>query len=209
MEQARTGASDRDRFGAVLKRNLGGILELPPAQVDLLFTHYELLTRWNQALNLTSIRTLEDAVVRHYCESLFLGLHMPREPVSVLDFGSGGGFPGIPLAILRPDCRITLAESHRRKAVFLREATRNWANVRVLAARTEEIGEPFDWVVSRAVRWEDVVKVAVRIGRRIALLLGDDDAQRAARTDGVRWSDPVRLPWGKRRVLLLGVPRGT
>ena len=99
-------------------------------------------------------------MLRHYCESLFVAIHLPEEPVSVLDVGPGAGFPGIPMAILRPDCRFTLAESHQRKAVFLREATRHLSNVRVAARRAEEAAGAFDWVVSRAVKWPDVSRVA-------------------------------------------------
>lgn len=166
--------------------------------------------RWNRVLNLTTIRELPEIVARHYCESLFLGAHLPAEPVSVLDVGSGAGFPGIPMAVLRPDCSFTLAESHQRKAVFLREATREYGNVRVAARRAEEIPERFDWIVSRAVRWNDVLKVGAP---HFGLLLGSEDAaemQKKAR--GYRWEAPAELPWGERRVLMMGardVPRGT
>ncbi len=157
--------------------------------------------RWNRVLNLTSIGRLEEAVVRHYCESLFLGAHLPPEPVSVLDVGSGGGFPGIPIAVLRRDCQVVLAESHQRKAVFLREATRDWPNVRVEARRAEEVSGEFEWVVSRAVRWEPVLALA---RRHIGLLIGEEDARAATMTPGFTWEPLVPLPWGRHRVLLLG-----
>src|SRR5262249_34337860 len=110
---------------------------LPPEQVRALAEHYDLLCRWNRGLNLTRVDRLEEAVVRHYCESLFLAAHLPSDPVRVVDIGSGAGFPGIPVAVARPDCTVTLVESHRRKAVFLRDATRRMPNVRVLADRAE------------------------------------------------------------------------
>ena len=58
--------------------------------------HYEFLIRWNKVLNLTRIRTLDDVVRFHYCESLFLGSLLPEGPQRVVDIGSGAGFPGIP-----------------------------------------------------------------------------------------------------------------
>ena len=93
--------------------------------------HHELLERWNQRLNLTRI----DSVERNYGESLFLGKHLPEGPLRICDIGSGAGFPGFPVAVLRPDCEVTLIESHQRKAVFLKEAARGIANIRVLAKR--------------------------------------------------------------------------
>ncbi len=183
-----------------------GFAPLSSSQVAELERHWALLERWNRKLNLTTVTGLEEAVVRHYCESLFLGRQLPPESVSVLDVGSGAGFPGIPVAILRPDCRVTLAESHQRKAVFLREATRHLGNVRVAPVRAETLGEAFDWVVSRAVKWPDVLKAA---SRSVALLLGRDDAVEAAQTAGFQWQPPIPLPWGQRRVLLIGHRRST
>ncbi len=178
---------------------------LTDPQIALLFDHYQLLTRWNRVLNLTTIDDLEEAVVRHYCESLFLAVHLPGAgPVSVLDVGAGAGFPGIPVAVFRPNCTVCLAESHQRKAVFLREATRNWVNVRVEGRRAENVSGDFEWVVSRAVRWEPVLAIAQR---RIGLLLGQEDARAATNAPGFLWQPEIPLPWGRRRVLLLGTRR--
>lgn len=206
--------SQEREFSQLLIHHFSPIRPCSAQEISSLYRHYELLTRWNRALNLTSIRRLEEAVVRHYCESLFVAVNLPPEPVSVLDVGSGGGFPGIPMAVIRPDCRFTLAESHQRKAVFLTEATRGWAFVRVEACRAEVVQGSFDWTVSRAVRWEQVLPLAQR---HIALLLGEDDAGRVSAIAGFRWQRPVPLPWGRRRMLLCGtrlvveskVPRGT
>ncbi len=190
------------RFSELLTRYFGPIKPLSSGEISLLSKHYELLVRWNKALNLTSIRRLEEIVVRHYCESLFLAVHLPPEPVSVLDVGSGAGFPGIPIAVLRPDCSVVLAESHQRKAVFLRESSRDYFNVRVTASRAEDMAERFDWVVSRAVRWEEVVHV---VYGHCSLLLGQGDAQKLMDLPVFRWDPPVPLPWGERRVLVCGL----
>jgi len=200
-------------FSAILTSSFDPIHALSPETISELLGHYELLVRWNRTLNLTSIAGLEETVLRHYCESLFVGIHLPPRQVSVLDVGSGAGFPGIPMAILRPDCRFTLAESHQRKAVFLREATRHLSNVRVAAGRAEDVEGTFDWVVSRAVKWPDVLKIArpgaelsggARPAHTIALLLGQEDAAEVVLQPRFSWRPTIPLPWGRRRVLVVG-----
>jgi 16S rRNA (guanine527-N7)-methyltransferase len=193
-----------EAFAQLLTQRFSQAGAISAPQVEQLYRHYQLLVRWNRVLNLTSIVNIEEMVVRHYCESLFLGLHLPLEPVSVLDVGSGAGFPGIPMAILRPDCRFTLAESHQRKAVFLREASGALPNVRVVARRAAEIEETFEWVVSRAVGWKEVLRIAGRLGHQVALLLGERDARDLLEARGVLWQQPVPIPWGKQQVLVLG-----
>ena len=105
----------------------------------MLEAHYRLLLLWNRTLNLSAITGLEEAVERHYCESLFLGAHLPPGSLAIVDIGSGAGFPGLPVAVLRPECSVTLIESHQRKAVFLREASRGLPGVRVVAKRAEDV----------------------------------------------------------------------
>ena len=112
--------TEAEQFSNLLSRHF--CRPLTREQVSALYGHYALLARWNKALNLTTVMGLEESVLRHYCESLFLGARLPERAGAVLDVGSGAGFPGVPLAVLRSDCNVTLAESHQRKAVFLREA---------------------------------------------------------------------------------------
>lgn len=171
---------------------------LSPAQLDALEQHYQLLLRWNQRLNLTRITELEEAVRFHYCESLYLGKFLPAGTLRVADLGSGAGFPGIPLAIIRPDLEVTLIESDARKAVFLREASRGFKNVRVVAGRFQECEERFDWVVSRAVAPSSVF--ASGLAPRFALLASPD----AAPANSI----VSPLPWGRNRALII-VPRET
>src|SRR5689334_14808019 len=120
-------------LGDVLRRELTGLVELSDGQIGALTAHYELMLVWNARMALTTVTDVEEAAVRHYCESLVLGSHLTSGRVA--DIGSGPGFPGIPAAILRPDCQFDLVESNQRKAVFLREAARGLKNVRVVAAR--------------------------------------------------------------------------
>ncbi|MEO8100379.1 MAG: 16S rRNA (guanine(527)-N(7))-methyltransferase RsmG [Acidobacteriota bacterium] len=171
---------------------------LTPTQLDQLQAHYDLLIRWNAKLNLTRIDSPEDAAKLHYCESLYLAASLPAGSLKIADIGSGAGFPGLPLAIFRPECQITLVESHQRKGVFLREATRDLPNIKVLALRAEEIPGPFDWIVSRAVKPEDVLRLTS--AANFALLIGEEDARLIG--------EGHSLPWGIGR-FAAGVPRGT
>jgi 16S rRNA (guanine527-N7)-methyltransferase len=188
-------------FADLLRSRLAGVADLSAGQIDLLQSHYELLVRWNRTLNLTAIRTMEEAVERHYCESVFLAVHLPPGPLRIADIGSGGGFPGFPVAVLRPDCSVTLIESHRRKVVFLREATRALPNVRVLPVRGEQVTEVFDHAISRAVSCEDLAPMLMRIAESADLLTG---AEAPPEELGFRWEEPVALPWGSRRFLRIG-----
>jgi 16S rRNA (guanine527-N7)-methyltransferase len=174
--------------------------ELTDTQREQLRKHYDLLLHWNKKLNLISTRSESEIVERHYYESLFLGRYLPAGPLKIADIGSGGGFPGLVVAVQRPEFAVTLIESHQRKAVFLREASRNLPNVRVLARRAEDAGERFDWVISRAVRYQDIREPMLALAPKAALLTGDVTA-----TDlpGYDWSDPIRLPWGDHRLLFV------
>jgi 16S rRNA (guanine527-N7)-methyltransferase len=188
-------------FADLLRQRLAGVCELSPGQVEALEAHYQLLLRWNRTLNLTSIRRMEEAVERHYCESLFLGAHLPPGCLRIADIGSGAGFPGWPVAVLRPECSVTLIESHQRKAVFLREASRNLLNVRVLARRAEDVNERFDWAISRAVSYEDLASFLKNLAASVDLLTGGE-----APPDGMGfvWQPPILVPWGGQRFLRSG-----
>jgi len=188
-------------FAELLRSKLAGICELSDWQVARLRQHYELLTRWNRVLSLTSVRTLEEAVERHYCECLFAACHLPEDAPSIADIGSGAGFPGIPIAIMRQCCPVVLIESHQRKAAFLKEASRDLSNVRVLAKRAEAVAERYEWVVSRAVRYSDIARTLKKLGRNAELLTGE---VRAADLGGFEWREPIQLPWGDRRHLWIG-----
>jgi len=180
-------------FQELLLQEFAPYGQLTAWQCSALESHYNLLLKWNEKLNLTRITALEDSIRFHYCESMFLGTHLPPGSYKVADIGSGAGFPGIPVAILRPELQIDLIESHQRKAVFLREATRELSSVTVRATRAENLEDPrYQWQISRAVVPEDVLKW--NLASSTALLIGDGDA---AKLHGKR----TPLPWGTGRVL--------
>ena len=170
--------------------------QLSEEQLSSLELHYELLVRWNQRMNLTRIRDLSEVVRLHYCESMFLGLNLPKGRLDIVDVGSGAGFPGIPLAIVRPESRVTMVESNHRKAVFLREAARDLPNATVMSSRAEDVSGKFDWLVSRAVVANQVLELG--LSKRVALLVTNSDLSQLPSPERV-----VPVPWGTQRVLAL------
>ena len=127
---------------------------LPETLFLQLSLYLDLLLKWNARTNLTAIHDPQAIVTRHFGESLFLACHLPVGVHTILDLGSGAGFPGIPLHLLRPDLTVTLAESQGKKAAFLREAVRSLAlSTFVHAGRAEDLvgRQRFDIVTLRAV----------------------------------------------------------
>jgi len=128
----------------------------PKNMMPRLSTYLDLLLKWNARTNLTAIRDPEEIVRRHFGESLFAGQHLGTPlPETLLDPGSGAGFPGLPIAILHANLPVTLAESQNKKATFLREVVRtlDLPNVEVWAARAESLppSRQFHTVTLRAV----------------------------------------------------------
>ena len=99
-------------------------LTTPTEILPQLSTYLDLLLKWNARTNLTAIRDPEEIVRRHFGESLFAARHLDPNTSTLLDFGSGAGFPGLPIALLRHDIQVTVAESQNKKATFLREVVR-------------------------------------------------------------------------------------
>ncbi len=198
-------------FESTLTRELWDRPRLSALQVMQLWQHYEILLRWNQRISLTTVAAGEEMVIRHYCESLYFGAYLPADAkASIVDVGSGAGFPGVPVAVMNAGWRVTLVESSQRKAVFLREATRGIPNISVVAKRGEAISDHFDWLIARAVDPLEVVKLLPRVAANIGLMIGEDDFLTLRMQSDVAWREPVRLPWGDRRLCLFGdVSRGT
>jgi 16S rRNA (guanine527-N7)-methyltransferase len=142
-----------------------GTIRLRGAQPDWphiynqLSIYLELLLKWNARTNLTAIRDPEEIVRRHFGESIFTGLALAESGAIVprstlLDFGSGAGFPGLPIQLLYPELHVTLAESQGKKAAFLHEAIRSLAiTAEVWANRVEPMPSTrrFDVTTLRAV----------------------------------------------------------
>ena len=141
---------------------------------DQLAVYLELILKWNARTNLTAIREPEEIVRRHFGESLFVGRHVGLV-TTLLDFGSGAGFPGVPIQLIRPDVQVTLAESQGKKAAFLREVVRVLGlRTEVWGKRVEEMpeGRRFGVVTMRAVdcMGAAVGEAAVRVGERLLVM---------------------------------------
>ena len=172
-----------------------------------LSTYLDLLMRWNEKVNLTAIRRPEEIVTRHFGESLFAAERLPGEG-TLLDLGSGAGFPGLPIQLLHRDLAVTLAESRSRKAAFLLEAVRVLElSTTVWPRRVEDLpaGMNFDVVALRAV---DSMRSAVTLGSSLArhtlCVLGAGDLGGAE--DGLAAFSFRReaLPLSEERFLLIG-----
>jgi 16S rRNA (guanine527-N7)-methyltransferase len=186
---------------------------LTDTQLRQLAAYLDLLLKWNARTNLTAVRDPEQIVVRHFGESLFAAEHLfaTEAAQSVIDLGSGAGFPGIPIAIYAPDAQVTLIESQNKKATFLKEVARRLPlkNVAVFPGRGEAYPNKAAVVTMRAVEKFDTALTTaaglVSPHGRLALLIGADQAVAAAMSSGeLHWADPLPIPQSERRVLLVG-----
>jgi 16S rRNA (guanine527-N7)-methyltransferase len=198
------------RLNAVLAG--AGLEPLASEQAHRFEAYLLLLLRWNARVNLTAIRDEEGILSRHFVESIACARALPVGIATLLDFGSGAGFPGIPIALCRPEIAVTLAESQGKKAAFLHEAVRVLELlVSVHAQRAELLTAPFDCVALRAVdRMQWAVATAsrlVRTGGWLALMTtsSEQDALKQAAGAGFSWSQAVPLPGAADRLLALGV----
>jgi 16S rRNA (guanine527-N7)-methyltransferase len=142
-----------------------GIEPLTADQTARLVRHYSMLCRWNQRLNLTRITAPREAARRHYAESLF-GARFIAGEHTLLDVGSGAGFPAIPIAVARPDMQITALETNQKKSVFLKETKDEigLGNLVVVTARVEEVDwSGYELLTSRALdRAEAVLPLIIQ-----------------------------------------------
>lgn len=131
-------------------------LELTDDQAERLARFATLLLKWNKTYNLTSINSAEDVVRLHIADSLTLVQHfdeMVGAVKTVLDVGSGGGLPAIPLAIMRPDLSVTLVDAVQKKTIFQRQAcvACRLSNAKALHVRVETLGDQkYEVITSRA-----------------------------------------------------------
>jgi len=189
-------------------------LEPLAGEVASRFAEYcSLLLRWNARVNLTAIRDEEGVLSRHFVESIACARALPQGTGTLLDFGSGGGFPGIPIALCRPEIAVTLAESQGKKAAFLQEALRVvGVSAKVHSGRAEGLGRSFDCVTLRAVdRMGRAVHSAAELvgpGGWLALMTtgGALEKLKAAAGAGLDWRSTTALP-GSDRLLALAERR--
>jgi 16S rRNA (guanine527-N7)-methyltransferase len=188
-----------------------GLKSIQIVQNKQLNEYLALLLRWNGRTNLTAIRDPDQILERHFLESIACAQHLPDGIATLLDYGSGAGFPGLPIAICRPEIAVTLAESQNKKAAFLREVVRvTGVTARVHSGRAETLAEKFDCVTLRAVdRMDEAVQSAgalVASNGWLAPLTtyAKYAVVRTAAGPSFAWADPRSLPGGNQRILALG-----
>lgn len=184
---------------------------IDPAIASRFEDYCVLLQRWNARTNLTAIRDEDGILRRHFIECIATARALPAYVGTLLDFGSGAGFPGIPIALCHPEMHVTLAESQGKKASFLREAVRVLElSTQVYSDRAEKLGKTFDCVALRAVdRMDEAVEGAVRLvrpGGWLALLTttGTQSRLQSVAGEEFSWPAPDPLPGSEGRILLLG-----
>ena len=199
---------------AVIRRALAEF-KLPAYddQVLQIQRYIKILLTWNEKINLTAIRDPLEILYRHFCESMYAAEIIPERGGRLADVGSGGGFPGLPLKIVRPDLLVFLVESNLKKATFLAEVVRELGlkGVRVIVSRYEGLSEevaPLDVVCSRAVGefgpfldWTASPEISVQ---KVALWIGAEDAAPVSGIDGWNWHEPKPIPRSLRRFILVG-----
>ena len=196
---------DPEQIGRLLRPYLE--LEPPRSMYERIQRYIALLELWNKKLNLTSVRDPEQMVKRHVGESFYMARLLP-EFQTLLGLGSGAGFPGLPVSLVRPEAEVMQAEAQGKKAVFLREAV--WmtgSHARVWAHRVEEMeqGYRFDVVTLRAVddMREALTAAMLRLepGGTLAFFTGEGGATHLPEA---RWADVTthNVPLSSGRILI-------
>ena len=192
-----------------------GEFQLPATsqQVLQIQQYMKILMIWNQKMNLTAIRDPQEILYRHFCESMYASVAIPLEGGRLADVGSGGGFPGLPLKIIRPELQVFLIECNIKRVTFLAEVIRELGlkGAQVLARRYEELGEevaPLDYACSRALgefpaflEWAGSDQIAAK---QAILWIGDRDLSEIQKINTWDWRKPILVPHSVRRFLLVG-----
>ena len=132
-------------------------MDVPPKAMTQFRIYEQMLISWNQRMNLIARGDEAKIVSRHFLESIgWLKIHSFSADERIVDIGTGAGFPGLPMAIIRPDLKISLVDSNRKKILFLKNVIQELecSSIRIVLSRAEELDDSFgvaDVVVSRAV----------------------------------------------------------
>lgn len=190
-------------------------IHLTGRQTAAFVTYEKELIEWNSKFNLTAIRDSESIRTKHFLDSISCVLAWKTNPPNrLIDIGTGAGFPGIPLKILYPNLKLTLAESVGKKTMFCQHLVRvlRLENVDVIQARAEELGqnsdhrEKYDWAVARAVANLNVLSEylipLVRVGGTMLAQKGESGPAEAQSAESamkilggkLRQLIPVHLP---------------
>jgi 16S rRNA (guanine527-N7)-methyltransferase len=210
-------AADKPLSEDTIRRAMGEFqIAISDDQIVQIQQYMKILQHWNEKLNLTAIRDPLEILYRHFCECMYAAVAIPGDFGRLADIGSGAGFPGIPLKIMRPEMELFLVESNIKKGTFLAEVVRELelANARVLISRYEELSEelaPLDYVCSRAVgefgpflTWAASEHLSAR---RTLLWIGGRDLDEVRKSELWDWQEPIAVPQSLRRYLLVGMKK--
>ncbi len=149
-----------DRF-ELLRDSLDELgIEYDDKQIEMFGVYYDLLIDWNSRINLTSITEPDEVIIKHFVDSILISRVIDlRSGVSLIDVGTGAGFPGIPIKIMNPGCDVVLLDSLNKRIKFLEETISKLGleNIRCIHGRAEDVSREknmrgrFDLSVSRAV----------------------------------------------------------
>ena len=208
-----TSSAEPPTAAAILRAAGEFGVSLTDIQVQHIQQYTRILLAWNDKVNLTAIRDPLEILYRHFCESMYGATALPVEKCRLADVGSGAGFPGLPLKIIRPDLEVFLIESNVKKATFIAEVIRELGltEARVLVSRFEELGEevaPLDFICCRALgdfaRFLDWARSPQVCARNVLFWLGGRDLDEVRAISGWRWEPPQPMPHSLQRLLLVG-----
>lgn len=174
---------------------------IPDDLSDRLLAYYELLARWNRKINLTALNDPDEAIDRLLLEPVMAARHLPSGALRILDVGSGGGSPAIPLKLAAPHSTLSMVEVKARKSAFLREAIRTLelTNSTVETSRYEELlarpelHEAFGLLTLRAIRVElrslMTLQAFLRPGGAMFMFRGPSGPREPPSVPTLRWTD--------------------
>lgn len=197
------------RLNELLVRS--GLTPLDPQTAERFERYLSLFLRWNARLNLSAIRDEEGILSRHFVESIVCARALPAGISTLLDYGSGAGLPGVPVALCRPEISVTLSESQGKKAAFLLETIRTLGlKASVHTGRAESLTLTFDCVTLRAVdRMGQALTSAARLVMAngwLAVMTTRSNLAGLKNAAGAdfSWRDLTQLPGSENRILALG-----
>ena len=175
----------KEEFKKVLYEKTKQIgIELKEEQLEKFYLYMNILLEWNEKINLTAITNEEEIILKHFVDSLTINKYI-EEGKSIIDVGTGAGFPGIPIKILREDLKVTLLDSLNKRINFLNEVIEklDLKNIECIHGRAEEFGknknyrEKYDLATSRAVAnmstLSEYLIPCVKVGGKVLAMKGD------------------------------------
>ena len=191
---------------------------IPDAEmISRIRAYISLHLKWNKTVSLTTVTEIDEILRFHFGESLFAVPMLPVEKSRLADVGSGAGFPGIPLAMERPELNVTLIEPNLKKFAFLNEVIRELklTNINTLRSRFEDLTSSeaaFGFVTARALgqfstllEWSRLQRFGP--GGTVILWLGEEDVAKISAEKGWIWRTATLIPGSERRFIVSGTPR--